>query len=286
MKSFMLLIAAFLACSSWNLVGSELVKSTDKRTWGPLICDTKNFKHDRFDGETFDMEVQKERKTVTIETNEDTGKHHLTINLDEDMLPRFFLGNWTCDEKSWIVVGDPFISRLGKPSDENKLRPSLAVMEEETVKLMCEVYYYGEERVDITWGMTAEETGEELNLTSKWKEEFVKDDHRFQSTLTLSTGVEMTDRANYTCTVSLDGKPVEPPVMRGILLRVKGKYAALWPFLGICAEVIILCVGIFIYERRTKARNDDAGEEEETPEAQVVAGDEKGDDVRKRAIKT
>jgi len=286
MKSYMLLIAAFLAYSSGNLVGSMLVKSADKRTWGPLVCDTDNFKHDRFDGEAFDMEVQKERKTVTVETDEASGKHHLTINLDEDMMPRFFLGNWTCDDRSWIVVGDPFISRLGKPSDENKLRPSLAVMEEERVKLMCEVYYFGEESVSITWGMIAEETGEELNLTSKWDEEPVKEDHRVQSTLTLSTGVEMTDRANYTCTVSLNGKPVEPPVMRGILLRVKGKYAALWPFLGICAEVIILCVGIFIYERRTKARNDDAGEEEETPEAQVVAGDEKGDDVRKRTVKT
>ena len=41
-------------------------------------------------------------------------------------------------------------------------------MEEEKVKLMCEVYYFGEESVDITWGMIAEETGEELNLTSKY----------------------------------------------------------------------------------------------------------------------
>jgi len=286
MKSSMFLIAAFLVYSSGNLVGSTLVKSADKKTWGPLECDTANFKHDRFDGEAFDMEAQKERKTVTVETDEASGKHHLTIKLDADMMPRFFLGNWTCDDKSWIVVGDPFISRLGKPSDENKLRPSLAVMEEEKVKLMCEVYYFGEESVDITWGMIAEETGEELNLTSKWEKETLIEDHRVQSTLTLSKGVEMTDRANYTCSVSLNGKPVEPAVMRGILLRVKGKYAALWPFLGICVEVVILCVGIFIYERRTKARNDDAGEEEETPEAQVVAGDEKGDDVRKRAVKT
>jgi len=282
----MILIAAFLPYFSGNLVGSTLVKSADKKTWGPLECDTGNFKHDRFDGEAFDMEAQKEQKTVTVETDEASGKHHLTIKLGEDMMPRFFLGNWTCDDKSWIVVGDPFISRLGKPSDENKLRPSLAVMEEEKVKLMCEVYYFGEESVDITWGMIAEETGEELNLTSKWEKETVIEDHRVQSTLTLSKGVEMTDRANYTCSVSLNGKPVEPAVMRGILLRVKGKYAALWPFLGICVEVVVLCVGIFIYERRTKARNDDAGEEEETPEAQVVAGDEKGDDVRKRAVKT
>ncbi|KAI7697666.1 Basigin [Sarcoptes scabiei] len=35
-----------------------------------------------------------------------------------------------------------------------------------------------------------------------------------------------------------------------ILLRVKDKYAALWPFLGIVAEVLILSIVIFVYEKR------------------------------------
>ena len=49
-----------------------------------------------------------------------------------------------------------------------------------------------------------------------------------------------------------------------VLLFISGKYAALWPFLGICAEVIILCVIIFIYERRRAAKlaKEDAKEEE------------------------
>lgn len=34
------------------------------------------------------------------------------------------------------------------------------------------------------------------------------------------------------------------------VLRVKDKLAALWPFLGICAEVFILCTVILIYEKR------------------------------------
>ena len=40
------------------------------------------------------------------------------------------------------------------------------------------------------------------------------------------------------------------------------KLAALWPFLGICAEVVILCTIIFIYEKRRAKKM----EEEEMPE--------------------
>jgi len=47
-------------------------------------------------------------------------------------------------------------------------------------------------------------------------------------------------------------------------VRVKDKYAALWPFLGICAEVAILCTIIFIYEkRRTKPEFEDDDDKKE-----------------------
>jgi hypothetical protein len=42
-------------------------------------------------------------------------------------------------------------------------------------------------------------------------------------------------------------------------LYVKDKFAALWPFLGICAEVFILCAIILIYEkRRNKTEQEDS----------------------------
>lgn len=43
------------------------------------------------------------------------------------------------------------------------------------------------------------------------------------------------------------------------ILHVKDKLAALWPFLGICAEVFILCAIILIYEsRRNKTEQEDS----------------------------
>ena len=43
------------------------------------------------------------------------------------------------------------------------------------------------------------------------------------------------------------------------ILSISDIYAALWPFLGIVAEVVILCLVIFIYEKkRMKAEYDES----------------------------
>jgi len=42
------------------------------------------------------------------------------------------------------------------------------------------------------------------------------------------------------------------------------KFAALWPFVGICAEVLILCVIIFLYERKQAKQLEKEVEKEET----------------------
>jgi len=39
--------------------------------------------------------------------------------------------------------------------------------------------------------------------------------------------------------------------------------AAVWPFLGICAEVAILCTIIFIYEKRRNKRLEEEATREE-----------------------
>jgi len=48
------------------------------------------------------------------------------------------------------------------------------------------------------------------------------------------------------------------------------KLAALWPFLGICAEVVILCTIIFIYEKRRNKRLEEEAQREEADQLYVA----------------
>lgn len=70
-----------------------------------------------------------------------------------------------------------------------------------------------------------------------------------------------------------------------ISVKVKDKLAALWPFLGICAEVAILCTIIFIYEKRRTKRMQQEEERAATEEQERLNAnnESKGnDDVRQR----
>lgn len=67
-----------------------------------------------------------------------------------------------------------------------------------------------------------------------------------------------------------------------ILVRVKDKLAALWPFLGICAEVAILVVIIFIYERKRAKKLEEMEAKEEADHLTNSHSHKGGDDVRQR----
>ncbi|XP_076977545.1 basigin [Tamandua tetradactyla] len=57
-----------------------------------------------------------------------------------------------------------------------------------------------------------------------------------------------TDPGKYVC----NGTSTEGTASASITLRVRSHLAALWPFLGIVAEVLVLVTVIFIYEKRRK----------------------------------
>ncbi|XP_022672206.1 basigin-like isoform X1 [Varroa destructor] len=73
--------------------------------------------------------------------------------------------------------------------------------------------------------------------------------------------LQYSDKGKYVCQATSLNVTTEVEIN----VRVKDKYAALWPFLGICAEVAILCTIIFIYEkRRTKPEFEDDDDKKES----------------------
>lgn len=86
------------------------------------------------------------------------------------------------------------------------------------------------------------------------------------------------DRAQYTCVAS---NGISNETMT-VLVRVKDKLAALWPFLGICVEVAVLCAIIFIYEKKRVKPDFEESDNDQNPENKNLSDQKEGQDIRQR----
>lgn len=77
--------------------------------------------------------------------------------------------------------------------------------------------------------------------------------------------VKMSDRGTYQCIVQ-NGDDDDTAVISEAFVRIKDKYAALWPFIFICIEVFILCAIILIYEKKRNKTDVDDSETDIAPE--------------------
>ncbi|KAK9298050.1 hypothetical protein QLX08_008406, partial [Tetragonisca angustula] len=90
--------------------------------------------------------------------------------------------------------------------------------------------------------------------------------------------IEMNDRGNVFCRVSYNwSDTAESHIAEAqTFLRVKDKLAALWPFLGICAEVVVLCAIILVYEKKRNKAELEESDTDQSPDTEPGASTRDG----------
>ncbi|GAB0096788.1 hypothetical protein DMENIID0001_123540 [Sergentomyia squamirostris] len=155
-----------------------------------------------------------------------------------------------------------------------KLPSNTAVVEGEKLAIQCIVV--GTDPI-INWTILDNATAEHNDIS------YLPDERNVKDAILVIESARLTDRGNYTCEANnlATLHRITKPAVAVTFVRVKGKLAALWPFLGICAEVFILCAIILVYEKRRNKADPDESDTDQSPE-QKLDPHGKESDVRHR----
>jgi len=143
------------------------------------------------------------------------------------------------------------------------LAESTSVVEGEKLHLVCSSLRQTP-GVKIYWTF-----GEQNYTRSKGRVKISKDPERgIYGAVLIVDNIEMNDRGNIICRMSYNwSDPVlEHSSEAKTFLRVKDKLAALWPFLGICAEVVVLCAIILVYEKKRNKAELEESDTDQSPD--------------------
>lgn len=179
-----------------------------------------------------------------------------------------FSGRYQCTDgtetSNFTVCVSPYVKPYDKPKN---------VIEGDPFQSECTAWGYPP--VTVEWTRITKDGSEHLLEAND--DVMLKSGSCENSTLRIKS-VKNEDAGIYTCRVHNSAGTANAT----IVVNVKDKLAALWPFLGICAEVAVLCVIIFFYERRRAKRLEKEAASEETDRMNVNNETKMSEEVRHR----
>nr|CAD7429827.1 unnamed protein product [Timema monikensis] len=153
------------------------------------------------------------------------------------------------------------------------LTPSTTAIEGEKLRLECSII--GKPMPNIIWRFNGNETYEKSGARVK----LLPDDKKIPNAVFQIDETKMEDRGEYQCIALANQYANSSETVT--MVRVKDKLAALWPFLGICAEVFVLCAIILIYEKKRNKTELEESDTDQSPE-QKNTPDHGKESVRQR----
>lgn len=259
-----------------NLNYDEVYKTNQSKKFDIRSSTTIECTIEASEGEEYSMKWMKDGKDLDTSSEKfrvtkDGKKHSLRIGktIDED------IGNYSCvvnvknDDEPKSAIIHMFSNFKVKTQD------NMNFVEGDILRIPCTVY--GKPRPVIKWkiGNRTYEESEDRVVLERDEEKGV------DNAVLIIQEADLSDRGVYTC---IGIRQSEPDIVDSddTMVRIKDKYAALWPFLGICAEVFILCAIILIYEKKRNKAELDESDTDQSPDQKNTPDHGKDSNLRHR----